>query len=84
MGQDPSSIYAITVPHLAFMAFQATFAIITVALWTGAVVERIKFGALLVFAALWFTLFTARSLTGSGAAAAGWQNWARSILPEAR
>lgn len=56
VGQDPSSAYAVTVPHLAFMAFQATFAIITVALWTGAVVERIKFGALLAFAALWFTL----------------------------
>ncbi|OGO17244.1 MAG: ammonia channel protein [Chloroflexi bacterium RBG_16_48_7] len=55
VGQDPSSIYATTVPHLAFMMFQATFAIITVALWTGAVVERIKFSALLVFAALWFT-----------------------------
>lgn len=56
VGQDPSSVYATTVPHLAFMAFQATFAILTVALWTGAVVERIKFGALLAFAALWFTL----------------------------
>lgn len=56
VGQDPSSTYATTVPQLAFVAFQATFAIITVALWTGAVVERIKFGALLVFAALWFTL----------------------------
>lgn len=56
VGQEPSSVYATTVPHLAFMAFQATFAIITVALWTGAVVERIKFSALLVFATLWFTL----------------------------
>jgi Amt family ammonium transporter len=56
VGQQPSPIYASTVPHLAFVAFQATFAIITVALWTGAVVERIKFGALLAFAALWFTL----------------------------
>jgi len=56
VGQDPSADYATTVPHLAFMIFQATFAIITVALWTGAVVERIKFSALLVFAALWFTL----------------------------
>ncbi|MGD0857578.1 MAG: ammonium transporter [Dehalococcoidia bacterium] len=56
VGQNPSTVYAVTVPHLAFMAFQATFAIITVALWTGAVVERIKFGALLAFAALWFTL----------------------------
>jgi ammonium transporter, Amt family len=56
VGQDPSTVYATTVPHLAFMAFQATFAIITVALWTGAVVERIKFGSLLAFAALWFTI----------------------------
>jgi Amt family ammonium transporter len=56
VGQEPSSVYATTVPHLAFMAFQAMFAIITVALWTGAVVERIKFSALLVFATLWFTL----------------------------
>ena len=56
VGQIPSTVYAVTVPHLAFVAFQATFAIITVALWTGATVERMKFGALLAFAALWFTL----------------------------
>jgi Amt family ammonium transporter len=56
VGQDPSSVYATTVPHLAFMIFQAAFAIITVALWTGAVVERIKFSALLVFSILWLTL----------------------------
>jgi Amt family ammonium transporter len=56
VGQEPSSVYASTVPHLAFMIFQAMFAIITVALITGAVVERIKFGALLVFSALWLTV----------------------------
>jgi Amt family ammonium transporter len=56
VGQSPSSVYATTVPHLAFMIFQAAFAIITVALWTGAVVERIKFGSLLVFSTLWLTL----------------------------
>jgi Amt family ammonium transporter len=56
VGQEPSSVYASTVPHLAFMIFQAMFAIITVALITGAIVERIKFGALLVFSALWITL----------------------------
>ena len=42
-----------TIPHLLFMAFQATFCIITVALISGAVVERMRFGAFLVFAALW-------------------------------
>jgi Amt family ammonium transporter len=56
VGQDPSTIYATSVPQLAFMIFQGAFAIITVALWTGAVVERIKFSALMVLAVLWFTL----------------------------
>jgi len=56
VGQEPSSIYASTVPHLAFMVFQGMFAIITIALITGAVVERIKFSALLVFSALWLTV----------------------------
>ena len=42
-----------TVPHLLFMAFQGTFAIITVALISGAVVERMRFGPFLAFAALW-------------------------------
>jgi ammonium transporter, Amt family len=42
-----------TIPHLVFFAFQATFCIITVALISGAVVERMRFGAFMVFAALW-------------------------------
>ena len=45
-----------TIPHLLFFAFQATFCIITVALISGAVVERMRFGAFLVFAALWSVL----------------------------
>ena len=56
VGQETSDIYASTVPHLAFMVFQGMFAIITVALWTGGVVERMKFSAFLIFAVLWFTL----------------------------
>lgn len=56
VGQMPSAIYASTVPHLAFMIFQAMFAIITVALITGAVVERVKFSAVLVFSVLWLTV----------------------------
>jgi Amt family ammonium transporter len=71
VGQDFSSVYATTVPHLAFMAFQAMFAIITVALITGAVVERMKFSALLIFSALWLTLVycpVAHWVWGSG----GW------------
>ena len=45
-----------TIPHLVFFAFQATFCIITVALISGAVVERMRFGAFLLFAALWSVL----------------------------
>ena len=45
-----------TIPHLLFMAFQATFCIITTALISGAVVERMRFGPFLVFAALWSVL----------------------------
>jgi Amt family ammonium transporter len=71
VGQEPSPIYASTVPHLAFMIFQAMFAIITVALISGAIVERIKFSALCVFSALWLTLVyspVAHWVWGSG----GW------------
>jgi Amt family ammonium transporter len=56
VGMAPSDVYASTVPHLAFMVFQGMFAIITVALITGAVVERIKFSALMLFSALWVTV----------------------------
>ncbi|MBN1188724.1 MAG: ammonium transporter [Dehalococcoidales bacterium] len=56
VGQAPSEIYASTVPHLSFMIFQMMFAVITVALITGAVVERMKFSAILVFSVLWFTI----------------------------
>jgi len=59
VGQEPSGSYASTVPHLAFMMFQGMFAIITVALISGAVVERIKFSSLLVFSALWMALIYA-------------------------
>jgi len=41
---------------LAFVAFQATFAIITVALISGAIADRAKFGAWMVFAGVWATL----------------------------
>jgi Amt family ammonium transporter len=44
------------IPHLLFMAYQGTFAIITAALISGAVVERMRFTAYLAFIALW-TLF---------------------------
>jgi len=45
-----------TIPHLLFFAFQTTFCIITTALVSGAVVERMRFGAFLMFSALWSVL----------------------------
>jgi len=44
------------IPHLVFFTFQATFCIVTTALVSGAVVERMRFEALLVFSALWSLL----------------------------
>ncbi|GAA1822890.1 ammonium transporter [Actinomadura chokoriensis] len=44
------------IPQLVFVAFQATFAIITVALISGAVADRAKFGAWVVFTLVWATL----------------------------
>jgi Amt family ammonium transporter len=45
-----------TIPESVFMMFQMTFAIITPALITGAVAERIKFSSLMVFLALWLVV----------------------------
>jgi Amt family ammonium transporter len=42
-----------SIPHVLFMAFQGTFAIITAALISGAIVERMRFGAYMAFIALW-------------------------------
>ena len=43
-------------PSMAFVAFQATFAIITVALISGAIADRAKFGGWMIFAGIWATL----------------------------
>ncbi|MDA8442206.1 MAG: ammonium transporter [Peptococcaceae bacterium] len=56
VGQLPDPNYAATVPALAFMAFQMMFAIITPALITGSVAERMRFPAFLLFTILWATL----------------------------
>ncbi|HCI14952.1 MAG TPA: ammonia channel protein [Gallionellaceae bacterium] len=45
----------VVIPEFAFVAFQATFAAITVALIVGGFAERMKFSAVLLFSALWFT-----------------------------
>ena len=55
-GVDLAPREGSTIPHIVFFAFQASFCIITVALVSGAVVERMRFGAYLIFAALWSVL----------------------------
>ncbi len=59
-GITPDSVVAtfskgVVIPEFTFVAFQATFAAITVALIVGSFAERAKFSAILAFAALWFT-----------------------------
>src|SRR5687768_4601333 len=56
VGAEPNADYAATIPHLAFMAFQMMFAVITPALITGAFAERKRFKAFVVFTIAWSTL----------------------------
>ncbi|HEY5676065.1 MAG TPA: ammonium transporter [Myxococcales bacterium] len=53
VGPEPYADLSATVPHLAFMLFQAMFAVITPALVSGAIVERVRLKAFLLFAGLW-------------------------------
>jgi len=55
VGTAPNADYAATVPQQTFMLFQMMFVIITPALISGAVAERIKFSAYLLFMILWVT-----------------------------
>jgi Amt family ammonium transporter len=52
VGAEPKG----TIPHMLFMLFQGMFAVITVALITGAMAERVKFSAIVIFSLLWSTL----------------------------
>ena len=55
VGGMPNPDYAATIPHSAFMIFQAMFAVITPALIIGTYAERMKFSAFLIFTILWAT-----------------------------
>jgi Amt family ammonium transporter len=56
VGLTPNPDYSATVPHQAFMIFQAMFAVITPALVTGAFAERMRFKAFVIFTILWSTV----------------------------
>jgi Amt family ammonium transporter len=49
VGLEPNG----TIPHLLYMCYQGTFAIITAALISGAIIERMRFGAYVLFITLW-------------------------------
>src|SRR5207253_10542038 len=60
-GVDGTSVWAVgsdghAIPELVFATFQMTFAAITAALVIGALVERVRFGAMMLFATLWLTI----------------------------
>ena len=56
VGMAPNPDYAATIPHQTYMIYQCMFAVITPALITGAIAERMKFKTYLVFLLLWATL----------------------------
>jgi Amt family ammonium transporter len=56
VGLTPNADYAATIPHQQFMIFRAMFAIITPALISGSIVERMRFKAYAVFILLWSTI----------------------------
>jgi ammonium transporter, Amt family len=75
VGVTPNTDYAATIPHQSFMLFQMMFCIITPALISGAVAERMKFSAYLIFMIAWVTLVylpLAHMVWGKG----GYFNWA--------
>ncbi len=53
VGDAPEASLSATIPHSAFMLFQAMFAVITPALISGAIVERVRIKAFILFVALW-------------------------------
>lgn len=55
VGVDPNADYAATIPAIVFMAFQMMFAVITPALISGSIAERMRFSAFVVFVLLWAT-----------------------------
>ena len=56
---ETGAIVALTIPHMLYMAFQGTFCIITAALISGAIVERMRFSAYVAFISLWSLLIYA-------------------------
>lgn len=69
VGLTPNELYSSTIPEVLFAAFQMMFSIITPALFTGSLIGRIRFKALLIFLIAWLILVyypLAHMVWGSG------------------
>jgi Amt family ammonium transporter len=69
IGMATTSPFAATIPEILFAAYQMTFAVITVALVAGSVVDRMRFSAFVCFAVLWLPIVyvpIAHSVWGNG------------------
>lgn len=69
VGLTPNELYSSTIPEVLFAAFQMMFSIITPALFTGSLIGRIRFKALLIFLVAWLILVyypLAHMVWGSG------------------
>ena len=84
VGQEPSTVYATTIPFMLFAMFQLMFAAITPALITGAFAERKRFGPSSSSRSSGRSSSTRRSPTGSGRPTAGCSSSAPSISPAGR
>jgi len=72
---EPNPTYSATIPHATFSMFQLMFAIITPALIVGAVAERMKFTAVMLFVGLWMLVVyfpMAHMVWGSNGFMNGW------------
>lgn len=77
VGGEPNPDYAGSIPHATFSMFQLMFAIITPALIVGAVAERMKYSAVLVFVAVWmFVVYfpMAHMVWGANGMMNGWSD----------
>jgi len=75
VGGVPNPTYSATIPHATFSMFQLMFAIITPALIVGAVAERMKFSAVLLFVGIWMMVVyfpMAHMVWGSNGFMNGW------------
>jgi len=88
VGQTPNGDYAATIPHNVYCVYQMMFAIITPAIISGAIVERMKFSSYVIFTILWTTfvydvvahwVWSAWSVTNADGSVTTQYGWVRAL-----